>query len=160
MRRKFSREIYVATLNPSSFPLQLKVLLLNRILKWFIEVSSLGIKQLLDKVEKECITKNQKIEREKSMKLMVLAAFQLIKLIIQMFYKSCICFAPAVTVLLWPEWTRASSVPVCHPRPGTALSSSQVRLGWTSCSQLSQRSKMPPCFLLKQHSLLHIVIFF
>lgn len=47
------------------------------------------------------------------MKVMVLAAFQLIKLIMQMFYKSCIWFAPAVTVLLWPEWTRAIPVPEC-----------------------------------------------
>lgn len=33
MKRKICREIYVKTLNPSSFPLQLKVFLLNGILK-------------------------------------------------------------------------------------------------------------------------------
>lgn len=66
-------------------------------------------------------------------------------------------------LLLWLHYSdlNATWSPLSLCVPEGHLSPGQISPAPNSgCSQLSQRSKMPLCFLLKQHCLLHIVICF
>lgn len=146
MRRKFSREIYVKTLNPSSFPLQLKVFVLNRILKityrrfftWDITTIGQSRKRMSNK-------KSENRGRKAWRWWSLLPSSSLSWL--------CKCFTnPAYGLhLLWlyysdlnvPRPPLSLCVPVGYPRAGTALSSSQFRLGWASSHSSHRGAKCP-----------------